>query len=187
MRCRCCVMKNAQYQTVSSWYQTVWIPWKVTRARTKITTFKNHPRDILRHENHLYGIIYSSPSNMKCTALKTRKCLLAAGYRIFFLNVKTSFEISSHCLTHSLTDHSRKPRAQTKQRTVTILRHNNKLTGGMCLLGFWWVYALCTLSFLLSSIRLLVFFFIQRNHIKALIFHINTFFIKQHNRRHKII
>ena len=64
----------------------------------------------------------------------------------------------------------------TKQRTVTILRHNNKLTGRMCLLGFRQVYALCTLSFLLSSIRLLVFF-IQQNHTEALIFHINTFSI----------
>ena len=49
----------------------------------------------------------------------------------------------------------------------------------MCLLGFQRVCALCALSFLLSSIRLLVFFFIQRNHIEALIFRINTFF-KQH-------
>ena len=33
-------------------------------------------------------------------------------------------------------DHSRKARGQTKQRMATILRHNNKLTSGMCLLGF---------------------------------------------------
>jgi len=31
-------------------------------------------------------------------------------------------------LTASLIDHSRKPRAQTKGCTATILRHNNKLT-----------------------------------------------------------
>ena len=56
-----------------------------------------------------------------------------------------------------------------KQHMVTILHHNSKITGGMCLLGFRQVYALCSLSFLLSSIRLLVFFFIQQNHIEALI------------------
>ena len=50
-------------------------------------------------------------------------------------------EISSHPLTHSLThppthslpDHSRKPGAQTKQWTATILWHNNKLTSEMIL------------------------------------------------------
>ena len=175
----------------------------------KNTTLKNQLRNFLRDENHLYEIILVHlTSNV---ALKTRKHLLAAGYRIF--KKPSKLEISSHSLTH----HSHKPRAQTKQRTVTILRHNNKLTGGMCLLGFQRVYTLCALSFLLSSIRLLVFsfifnqaaclffylqsgclsfllssirllvfFFIQRNHTETLIFHINTFF-KQDNRRHKII
>ena len=76
-------------------------------------------------------------------------------------------------LTHSLPDPNRKPRAQTKQRTPPFYATTlNKLTGGMCPLGF---RRVCALSFLLSSIRLLVFF-IQRNHIEALIFHINTFF-----------
>ena len=149
----------------------------------KNTALKNQLRNFLRNENHLYGRILVSN-----VALKTRKHLLAAGYRIFLKSSK--LEISSHSpthsLAHSLTDHSRKPRAQTKQRTVTSLRHNNKLTGGMYLLGFRRVCTLCTLSFLLSSIRLLVFFFIQQNHTEELIFHINTFF-KQHNRRHKII
>ena len=40
-------------------YQTVRLyrdPPKVTRAAQN-PAFKNHPRDILRHENHLYGII----------------------------------------------------------------------------------------------------------------------------------
>ena len=141
------------------------------------TALKNQLRNFLCDENHLYGIILVHlTSNV---VLKTRKHLLAAGYRIFFKSSKLEI------LSHSLTDHSRKPRAQTKQRTVTIFRHNNKLTSGMCLLGFRQVYALCALSFLLSSIRLLVFF-MQRNHNEALIFHISTFF-KQHNRRHKII
>ena len=92
----------------------------------------------------------------------------------------------THSLTHSLTDHIHKPRGQLKQRTATISCHNNKLTSGICLMGFRRVCALHALSFLLLSIKLLVFFFIQRNHIEALIFHINTFF-KQHNRCHKII
>ena len=144
----------------------------------KFSAFKNHPRDILQDENHLYGIVLVYIVHK--TALNTTKCLQVAGYK-FFLNCQNS----NFRLTALLTDHSRKPRAQTKQRTVTILPHNNKLTSGMCLLGFRQVCALCALSFLLSSIRLLVFF-VQRNHIEALIFRINTFF-KQHNRRHKII
>ena len=148
----------------------------MTRA-AKSTTLKNQLRNLLRDENHLYGIILVHlTSNV---ALKTRKHVLAAGYRI--LKNSSELEISSHSLTY----HSRKPRAQTKQCTGTILHHNNKLTDGMCLLGFRRVCALCALSFLLSSIRLLAFF-IQRNHIEALIFHINTFFI-QHNKCHKII
>ena len=102
----------------------------MTRA-AKNTVLKNQLRNFLRDENHLYEIILVHlTSNV---ALKTRKHLLAAGYRIFKKSSK--LEISSHSLTHSLTDHSRKPRAQTKQRTVTILCHNNKLNGGMCLLG----------------------------------------------------
>ena len=146
---------------------------------TKNTAFKNQRRNFLHDENHLNGIILVHlTSNV---ALRTRKCLLAVGYRIF-LNCQNS---KFHSPAHSLPDYSRKPRAQMKQCMVTILRHNNKLTGGMCLLEFQRVCALCALSFLLSSIRLLVFF-IQRNHIETLIFHINTFF-KQHNRRHKII
>ena len=92
----------------------------------------------------MYGIILLNlASNV---ALKTKKHLLAAGYRI--LKNSSKLKILSHFLTHSLIDHSRKPRAQTKQRTVTILCRNNKLTGGMCLLGFRRVYALYALSFL---------------------------------------
>jgi len=82
----------------------------------------------------------------------------------FFLKI-TKIEISSHSLTHSLPDDSRKPRAQMKQRMATILRHNNKLTSEMPF-GVW---DLCTSLFLLSSIRLF-YFFMQRNHIDVLIF-----------------
>ena len=97
----------------------------------KNTAFKKQLRSFLRDKNHLYGIILVHLTSN--TVLKTRKHLLAAGYRI--LKKSSKLEILSHSLTHSLTDHSRKLRAQTKQRTVTILHHNNKLTGGMCLLG----------------------------------------------------
>ena len=65
----------------------------------KNTTFKNLLRNFLCDENHLYGIILVHlTSNV---VLKTRKHLLAAGYRIFFKSSK--LEISSHSLTHSLT------------------------------------------------------------------------------------
>ena len=117
------------------------------KCSAKNTAFKNQLRNFLRGENHFYGIILVHlTSNV---ALKARKRLLAAGYRI----LKNYQNLKFH-LTHLLPDHSRKPRAQTEQCTVTILRHSNKLTGGMCLLGF---REVCALSFLLSSIRLLVF------------------------------
>ena len=150
----------------------------VSRAAQN-SAFKNHPTNIVCGENHLYGIALVHIIHK--TALNTTKHLQVADIKF-----QKIAKISKFSTTASLTDHSRKPRAQTKQRTVTTLRYNNKLTGGMCLLGFRRVYTLCALSFLLSSIRLLVFFFIQLNHIETLIFHINTFF-KQHNRRHKII
>ena len=134
----------------------------------KFSAFKNHPRDILRDKNHLYRIVLVYIVHK--TALNITKRVQVAGYKFFKNRQNSNFR-----LTASLTDHGRKPRAQTKQRTATILRHNNKLTSGMCLLGFRRVCALCALSFLLSSIRLLVFF-IQRNHIEALIFRIHTFF-----------
>ena len=141
------------------------------------SAFKNHPIDIVCSENHLYRKVLVHIIHK--TALNTTKHLQVAGYKIFKNRQNSNFSI-----TVSPTDHSRKPRAQMKQCTVTIL-HYNKFTGGMCLLGFRRVYVLCALSFLLSSIRLFVFFFIQRNHIEVLIFHINTFF-KQHNRCHKL-
>ena len=94
---------------------------------TKNTAFKNQLRNFNLHDkNLLYGIILVHlTSNI---ALKTRKRLLAAGYRFFFNCQNSKFR-----LTHSLTDHSCKPRAQAKQHVVTILHHNNKLTGGMSL------------------------------------------------------
>ena len=113
----------------------------------KNSTFKNHPRDILRDENHLYGIVLVHIVHK--TALKYNKMLTGGRILIFKKNAKARiFSSLPHCLTASLTDHSRKPRAQTKQRTATILCHNNKLTSGMCLLGFQRVCALCALSFI---------------------------------------
>jgi len=105
---------------------------------------KNHRRGILRNKNHLYAIILVYL--ILNTALKSRNHLLVTGYR-FLKNCQHL----KFCLTHCLTDHSRKPRAQTKQRMATILCHNNKLTNGMCLLGFRKVRGLCTSLFLLGS------------------------------------
>ena len=110
----------------------------------KISPFNNQLRNLLRDENHHYRIILIHlASNV---ALKTTKHLQMAGYKIFF---KSPILVS---LPHSLPDHSRKPRAQKKQRTVTILRHNNKLTGGMCLLVFQWVLSVRPVRLVLSFI-----------------------------------
>ena len=77
-------------------------------------------------------------------------------------------------LTHWLPDHSRKPRAQTKQHKQPPLHTTTTNLPVRC--AFWdsdkcrtsvpWLY-------LLSSIR--TFFFMQRNLIDVLIFPINTF------------
>ena len=95
---------------------------------TQNSAFENHPTDILHDENHLYGtvlvhIIYNTVLN------------LTKHFRrpdVEFLKITKTQILVSHCLT----DHSRKARGQTKQRTATILRHYNKLTSGMYLLGF---------------------------------------------------
>ena len=49
---------------------------------TKNAAFKNQLRNVLCDENHLYGIILTHLTLN--VALKTRKHLLVAGYRIFF-------------------------------------------------------------------------------------------------------
>ena len=72
----------------------------------------------------LVHIIHKTPSN-------ATKQLQVAGYKILKNHQNSNFR-----LTASLTDHSRKATDQTKQRRATILRHNSKLTSGMCLLGF---------------------------------------------------
>ena len=152
----------------------------VSRAAQNNSAFKNHPTDIVCSENHLCGIVLVHIIHK--TAIHTTKHLQVARYKILKIAKNSNFSI-----TASLTDHSRKSRAQTKQCTGSPLYATTTNSPVGC--AFWGSdecsYALCALSFLLSSIRLLVFF-IQRNHIEVLIFHINTSF-KQHNRCHKII
>jgi len=97
----------------------------------KIAAFKNHLRDIL------LNALWNSPSYMKYT----RKCFQAASYRI----LKTR----KNCLTYYLTDHSHKARdKKSSTHPLFYIWHKNAPSSGMCLLGFWWVYFLCALSFL---------------------------------------
>ena len=58
--------------------------------------------------------------------------------------------------------------------TATILRHNNKFTSGMLLLEFQQVYASAPYLSFLSSIRLVIIFLMQQNHVKASIFCANS-------------
>ena len=92
---------------------------------------KNHPRDILHDENHLYGIVLVHLTWN--TVLKIRKHTFGQ-LDIDFKN------LVKFCLSHCLTDHSHKARDQTKQCMYIILWHKNTVTSGMCLLGFWQVY-----------------------------------------------
>ena len=71
----------------------------VSRA-AKISTFKNHPTDILHSENHLYRI-YVLVHIIHKTALNTTKHLQVAGYKIF--KNRQKFQFLSHCLTHCFT------------------------------------------------------------------------------------
>ena len=48
---------------------------------TQNSAFKNHPTEILRGENYLYGIVLVHI--MHKTALNTTKQLQVAGYKIF--------------------------------------------------------------------------------------------------------
>ena len=112
----------------------------------------NHLKDILHDKNHLYRIVLVHLTSND--AFKTREHLQMAGYGI------SKFRL--------IADHICKPRCQTKHRTGAILWHNNKFTSEMCLLRFRQVWHLCTSLFLLCSIRLFFFFFI--NLIIVLIF-----------------
>jgi len=81
-------------------------------------------------------------------------------------------EITETSLTHP---QATVTRDQMKQWAATILCHKSKLTGGMCLLGFWWVCFLCTCNFLYLPLGSS---FSCWNHIKALVFQTNTFHIQ---------
>ena len=78
-------------------------------------------------------------------------------------------------LSASLPDQSRKAGGQIKQCTATILWHNNKLTSGMCLLGV--LMSVCPLHLVFPFIfnQAGRRFLYAMNHIRVLIFHINTF------------
>ena len=135
---------------------------KISRAAQN-SALNNHPRDNLHYENHLYGIVKVHIIHNTST-----KHLLPR-YRIF---KKSKF------LSHCLITVARLEAKQSSTRPPFYATIANSLVG--C--AFWGsdecrpsVHCL----FLSSSIRQLVYFFIQRNHIKTLIFCINTFF-QQH-------
>ena len=56
---------------------------------THNSAFKNHPKDILRDENNLYGIVLVHI--IHTTALNITKHLQVARYRIFFKLPKLEF------------------------------------------------------------------------------------------------
>ena len=55
--------------------------------------FKNHPRDILRDENHLYGIVLVHIIHK--TALNTTKRLQVVGYRILKIAKTLNFRLTA--------------------------------------------------------------------------------------------
>ena len=55
--------------------------------------FKNHPRDILRDENHFYGIVLVHIIHK--TALNTTKRLQVAGYRILKIAKTLNFRLTA--------------------------------------------------------------------------------------------
>jgi len=120
---------------------------------------QKYPKDILWNEYHLYGIILI---HLTCR-------LLVIWYWMFFKLPKFKFH-----LTASLTDHSCKPRAQTKSAQPRFYTTTTNSPVGC---AFWgsdeWGASEPHCS-LLSSIRLF-FLFMQRNHIDLLIFPISTF------------
>ena len=55
--------------------------------------FKNHPRDILQDENHLYGIVLVHIIHK--TALNATKRLQVAGYRILKIAKTLNFRLTA--------------------------------------------------------------------------------------------
>ena len=68
------------YQTVRS-YRLSRNPGEIFARAAKFSVFKNYPRDILRDDNHLYGIVLVYIVHK--TALNTTKRLQVAGYKLF--------------------------------------------------------------------------------------------------------
>jgi len=149
-------------------YQTIW--WyclsmgsgKYWHPPSKLLPFKaipipgNHPRAILPI------VLVDLMQNI---VLETRKHFQAAGYIAIQLYI---FQLPNlkFILIRSLTDHGHKPRDQMKQWKATILCHNTLYT-------HWWdmpfevltgVLSLYDLYFLLSSIRLLLLFFMSKTY-----------------------
>ena len=94
-----CVLCSSSFACRAPLKISIWLlrgfASKVPRA-TKNTTFKNQLTNFLRDENHLCGIILVHlASNV---ALKTRKHLLVAGYRILkkLLKLKSSPNEAAH-------------------------------------------------------------------------------------------
>ena len=67
---------------------------------TQNSAFKNHPKDILRDKNNLYGIVLVHI--IHTTALNITKHLQVARYRIFKNYQNSNFSLTD-CLTASLT------------------------------------------------------------------------------------
>ena len=72
------------------------IPSKILRG-VQISAFKNHPRDILCDENHLYGIVLVHIIHK--TALNITKQLQVAGYRILKIAKTRILDSLPHSLT----------------------------------------------------------------------------------------
>ena len=60
---------------------------------TQNPTFKNHPRDILRDNNHLYGIVLVHIIHK--IVLNTTKHLQVAGYRILKIAKTLNFRLTA--------------------------------------------------------------------------------------------
>ena len=119
---------------------------------------KNHCKDLLHDKNYPHGIILVHMLRLKQENL-------------FRWNHKS--KILSHCLTHYLTTFTS---LDAKQSIVQLQFYATTTNVPVrCLLGFRRVWGLFALLFILSSIRLFLFF-MQQNHINVLIFPINIYF-----------
>ena len=88
---------------------------KLSRAAQN-SAFKNHPRDILRDQNHLYGTVLVHIIHK--TASNATKHLQVAGYKNFKNRQNSNFS-----LTASLTDHT----ASLTDHTASLTDHSPSL------------------------------------------------------------